>query len=232
MITVYTVTYNEELLIQFMIDHYRVRFPNCRIVVNHNKLSTDNTLKIALSNDCEIRYDNNNKLRDEPLTMIKNNCWKDAKTDWVLVCDLDELLDINEAELKQEERSGTTIIRSEAYDMIDMEDKLDIAGMKYGARAEAGDKAYLFNKKYISEINYSPGAHKCNPKGSIKYSNKAYKLYHYCYINYDVTVEKYRVCRARLSPEDIKNGYSFYEETPEEIRDLYTEARSKVVKVR
>src|SRR3990167_11265325 len=100
MITVYTITYNESLLIQFMIDHYRSRFPDCRIVVYDN-ISTDDTVKIALANGCEvIPYDTNGQIQDSHYIQIKNNCWKDAKTDWVLICDMDELLDINTAQLK------------------------------------------------------------------------------------------------------------------------------------
>ena len=113
MITIYTITYNEGLLIQFMIDHYRERFPGCRIVVYDN-ISTDDTVKIALANGCEvIPYDTGGQLQDSRYIQIKNNCWKDAKTDWVLVCDLDELLDIDEAELRREESLGTTMVRCE-----------------------------------------------------------------------------------------------------------------------
>lgn len=226
MITVYTVTYNEELMVQFMIDHYRSRFPGCRIVV-YDSISTDNTVKIANANGCEVRaFDHHGEFLESRHVDIKNSCWKDAKTDWVLMCDLDELLNINEAELKKEEDLGTTIIRSEAYDMVDMDDKLDIAAMKYGTRDLGEDKAYLFNKKFIKEINYASGCHSCNPEGKIVYSKKAYKLYHYCYINYDVTVERYRVYSLRPNTE----GY--YSETPEEIRDLYREARKQAIKVR
>lgn len=226
MITIYTLTYNEELLIQFMIDHYRSRFPGCRIVI-YDSMSTDNTVKIARANGCEVRtFDHHGHFQEDRHVNIKNSCWKDARTDWVLMCDLDELLDINKAELKKEEDLGTTIIRSEAYDMVDMEDKLDIAGMKYGVRDLGEDKAYLFNKKFIKEINYASGCHSCNPEGTIVYSNKVYKLYHYCYINYDVTVERYRLYRMRPGP----GGY--YSETPEEIRTLYTEAWNQAIKVR
>src|SRR3989338_8384979 len=118
MITVYTLAYNEELLIQFMIDHYRTRFPGCRIVVNDN-MSTDNTVKIARANGCQvIPYDTNNQIQDRRYMEIKNNCWKDAKTDWVLICDMDELLEINANQLKTEEKSGTTIVRSTFYTMV------------------------------------------------------------------------------------------------------------------
>ena len=52
-ITIYTLAYNEALIIQFIIDFYRKRFPDCHIVVYDNK-STDNTVEIAKNNNCEI----------------------------------------------------------------------------------------------------------------------------------------------------------------------------------
>ena len=85
-----------------MIDHYRERFPGCRIVVNDN-MSTDRTAQIARANCCEVIIDTNFRKIDAPLTKIKNSCWKTASTDWVLVCDLDELLvGLEEEYLKKE----------------------------------------------------------------------------------------------------------------------------------
>lgn len=232
MITIYTITYNEELLIQFMIDHYRTRFPGCRIVVYDN-MSTDNTVKIALANDCEvIPYDTNGQLQDNRYIKIKNHCWKDAKTDWVLVCDLDELLDINAKQLKTEEDAGTTIVKTKGYDMVTLEDKLDLAGMKYGERDEGEDKSILFNKKFVEQINYDIGCHICSPIGKITYSKKVYKLFHYCYINCKLTVEKYKLYTKRISPENIKYHWGGWESTPEEIHALYDDAWSKAIKVR
>lgn len=233
MITIYTLTYNEELLIQFMIDHYRTRFPECRIVIYDN-ISTDNTVKIALANGCEvIPYDTNGQLQDSRYIEIKNNCWKDAKTDWVLVCDTDEFLDINQDELKKEEDLGTSMIVSEVYDMINMEDNLDIAGIKYGVKSPIAGKFFLFNKKFISEIDYSIGAHSCSSKGAIYYSSKAYKAYHYNSINENLTIEKFKIYAKRLSPENLQNGWSsHYLMTPEEIREEYIKERAKAIKVR
>ncbi|MBF8249479.1 MAG: hypothetical protein HW400_80 [Candidatus Levybacteria bacterium] len=232
MVTIYTITYNEELLIQFMIDHYRERFPGCKIVVYDN-ISTDNTVEIALANSCEVvPYNTNNRLQDYRYTEIKNSCWKDAKTDWVLMCDLDELLDISTRLLKTEEASGTSMIKTRNYDMVALDDRLDIAGIKYGERSKGMGKSCLFNKKLISEINYDNGCHFCNPVGKVVYSRRAYKLYHYCYPNYGLTVRRYKLYRSRISPEEIKNGCSLYDETPEEVRALYTEARRKAVKAR
>ncbi len=233
MITVYTVTYNEELLIQFMIDHYRSRFPGCRIVVYDN-LSTDNTVKIAKENDCEvIPYDTGGQFQDRRHMDIKNNCWKTAKTDWVLMCDLDELVDITAAELKVEESFGTSMIRFQVYDMINMEDNLDFANMKYGVKSPIPSKFFLFNKKYIREINYGPGAHTCNPVGTVVYSKGEYRVFHYVSINEDLTIAKCKRKSETLSPENIKMGWGMYVfMTPEEIRQEYTEERKKAIKVR
>lgn len=232
MITLYTITYNEELLIKFMIDHYRTRFPGCRIVVYDN-ISSDNTVKIAKENGCEvIPYDTNNQLQDLTYIKIKNNCWKNALTDWVLICDLDELLDINKAQLEEEERLGTSIVRARGYNMVNTTDNLDIAKMHYGERDSGNDKSYLFNKKLINEINYEIGCHNCDPRGSIRYSKKAYKLYHYCYLNYHVSVRRFRVFSQRMSPENIAGGWGNYSLTRKEIRALYTEAWKHKVKVR
>lgn len=233
MITVYTVTHNEELLLQFMIDHYRSRFPGCDIVVYDN-MSSDNTVKIALANNCEvIPFDTNDEFQDRRHMEIKNSCWENAKTNWVLVCDLDELLDINEAELRVEEGYGTSIIRSEGYDMINMEDNLDIAGMKYGVKSPMLGKFCLISKKLISAINYGPGCHECKPVGNIRYSKKVYKLYHYASINENLTIEKFKIYRKRLSPENVKNGWGTqYFMTPEEIREEYASERSKAIEIR
>lgn len=233
MITVYTLAYNEQLLIQFMIDHYRMRFPGCRIVVYDN-MSTDNTVKIALANGCEVvPYDTNGQLQDRRYLKIKNNCWKKAKTDWVLICDLDELVDINEVELKKEEKRSVSMIRCKAYDMINMQDNVDIAGIEYGAPSPMPGKFCCFSKKLIREINYQPGCHECDPVGTIQYSKKTYKLYHYASINQQVTVKKFRVYKQRLSKKNLQNGWGLqYLMTSEEIAEEYAQERRRAKKVR
>lgn len=231
MITVYTLTYNEELMIQFMINHYRTRFPGCRIVVYDN-MSTDNTVKIANENGCVVvPFDTDDQYSEGRQIQIRNNCWKQAKTDWVLVCDIDELLDINETELKREEDVSTSIIKTEVYDMINMKDNVDISSMKYGVKSDVPGKFCLFNRKYIRQMNYGPGSHSCNPTGTVVYSNKTYKLYHYNSINENVTIEKFKIRAARMSPENLKNGWgNHYLMTPEQIRKEFTQQR-KIAKL-
>jgi len=232
MITVYTVAYNEEVFIQFMIDHYRKRFPNCHIVVYDN-MSSDNTVAIAKANNCEvIQYNTNNQIDDAMYLEIKNNCWKTAKTDWVLVCDVDELLNINESELKAEDAKGITIIKSEAYNMVNMEDNYDLANITYGTRCDPYDKSYLFKKSVIKEINYTAGCHTCHPVGQKKISDKAYLLYHYKCINPDYMVERYKMYAARLSEKNKKHGWgNHYNQSSQVVRDVFIAARSYVIEI-
>jgi glycosyltransferase involved in cell wall biosynthesis len=230
MISVFSITFNEEILIEFMIHHYRTRFPGCHIVIYDNN-STDNTVEIAKANGCEIIYYNSGNTLNDILHMrIKNTCWKDAKTDWVLVCDLDELLDINEQQLKNEESLGTTIIKSEGWTMINMENNLDIKNIKHGYRTEDElfyDKCLLFNKKHINQINYFVGAHQCNPVGLVKYGN-IYKMYHYRFINPDIEVAKVKLNANRLSDDNkIYNmGVQRYSMTEEQVRADFQGRRS------
>lgn len=232
MITVYTLTYNEEVLMPFMIDHYRTRFPNCRIIIYDNS-STDNTVSIAKDNNCEVRnYNSNNTLNDNLHIQIKNTCWKDADTDWVLVCDFDELLDISEKQLKQEESLGNTKIKTEGWTMINMEDNLNIHDMKYAVRETQYDKDVLFNKKYISEINYGVGCHHSNSVGQIKYSDP-YKLYHYKYLSLNIEIAKSKETTRRLSEENKKNGWGLYCMRSEtEVIEFWENFKSKAIKIR
>lgn len=234
MITIHTVTYNEELLMQLMIDHYRARFPTAHFVVYDNQ-STDDTVKIAQDNGCELRhYDSNGQVNDQMLWETKNNCWKNAKTDWVLVCDLDEMLDITEEQLKREEANGITKIKSECYHMVNMEDNLDVRSIKHGCRNPKDtvyDKDLLFNKKHVN-INYiNNDCHFTNSTGNVK-NSKPYRMYHYKYVNPDVFVNKQKVSAQRLSEINKKNGWGSQCTRDEaSLRAEFQQARDAAFKV-
>jgi len=232
MITVYTITYNEEVLMQFMIDHYRSRFPNCHIVI-YNNSSTDKTVEIAQINNCEIRnYDSGGTLDDGLHMQIKNSCWKNATTNWVLICDLDELLDISAQELIDEENIGTTIIRSEGWDMMNMEDNYNIGSIKYGIRSSLYDKQMLFDKRYVQEINYGAGCHDCRPIGSIKNSFKLYRMFHYKYINENFVVKSYKLTASRLSEANKKNNWGHQALMSEkDVREYIARLKTMAIKI-
>jgi glycosyltransferase involved in cell wall biosynthesis len=226
------MAFNESILMQFMIDHYRSRFPNCKFIVYDNE-STDNTVDIILNNKCQVQqYSSNKQIDDFKLREHKNNCWKGADTDWVLVCDVDELLDITEKDLIDEISKGTTLIKSEAYTMVNMEDNYNISNIKYGLRDSNYDKMFLFNKKYIKEINYECGAHKCYPIGQIKYSDTQYKMYHHRFIHPDLCVARYKLTADRLSEANKRAGMgSYYFNSESGIRQEFQNRRNIAIKV-
>lgn len=226
MITVYTLTYNEEFMLPHFIEHYRSMFPGCRIVVYDNE-SNDRTQAIAHEANCEVRLNKTGgKLNDVRYLEIKNNCWKDALTDWVLVADCDEHLNIDAEELERQDRFGATIIRANGWNMVNMKDDMNFDGIVHGVRAKSYDKKYLFKRTMIREINYSPGCHGANPVGKIHESSQSYELFHYKYVNPEFMVKRHAEFASRLSQVNLERGYGFhYQNTEEEIRKEFNDAR-------
>lgn len=226
MITIYSLMYNEELMLPHYLEHYKKRFPGCKIVLFDNE-STDNSVSIAKDAGCDVRtYSTGGKLDDLTYLKIKNNCWKDAETNWVLVCDIDELCDISEKELSREEGNGSTVIQFHGFNMVNLQDDLHIDTIETGVRAPSYDKLYLFDKSQIKEINYSPGCHGASPAGKIRLSKAIYLCKHYKYINLDYMIARHKMFSQRLSDENKKRGYAVhYSYPPERIAKEFENAR-------
>lgn len=213
-------------MLPLFIQHYRKSFPGCRIVVYDN-MSTDSSQTIAKAYGCEvIAYDTGGKLDDLTYLKIKNNCWDDAKTDWVLVADVDEWCDFTKYDLKQADLDGHTVLRFEAYNMVNMEDNLDVLSIEMGERAPSYDKMYCFNRKKIKAVNYSPGCHSASPEGIVSTTSDVFICRHYKYINIDYMVERHAIFASRLSDENKKRGYGFHYLYPKEkIYNEFQQAR-------
>jgi len=226
--TVFTITYNEELMLPYFVNHYRSRFTNCKIVVYDNE-STDKTVDIAERLGCKVlTYTTGNRLNDLMYLQIKNNCWKN-ELGWVIIADCDEFVDINEADLINEQAS---IIRFKAFNMVNHNDDLNIDEIKYGVRSESYDKAYCFNASKLDEIGYGAGCHWCAPKGLVEHSEKYYLAYHYKYINIDYMINRHATFANRLSDENIRNGWGIhYMYGEEQITNEFLEARKNSIKI-
>jgi hypothetical protein len=85
--------------------------------------------------------------------------------------------------------------------------------MSMGFRDKDYDKFYMFNKKYVEEINYEGGAHQANPtvRGNvlIKYSNKKYPAYHYKYLSKKYSFDRYELYKKRMSEWNKDVGAAF-----------------------
>lgn len=234
MITIYTITYNEEVILPYFIKWYRDRFPNCKIVVYDNE-STDNTKNICLNtpNLQYIPYHTGNKLSDSTYLKIKNNAWKHADTDWVIVCDVDEFLDVRESNIIEFDKFEDSLIKGVGFNMCNVEGLKDITEIKHGVRAIQYDKTILFNRKRIQEINYGAGCHHCEPQGDVNKATISLPLYHMKFIDVDLLVNKYKSYAHRLSDEnkEMRWGYH-YEQQEYLIREEFKNTLQLAEKIR
>lgn len=235
-ITIHTICYNEELILPKFIDHYRSCFPDCKIIIYDNE-STDKSIQIGQEKKCEvITYKTNNKLCDKTYLDIKNNCWKESETDWNIVCDCDELLFINEKQLLNEELNGVMIVKPIGYSLMNNTQTFDLNKLNMGFRDVLFDKCVLFNKKYIKEINFSPGCHSCNPQTvsdfPIKYNTNDFKLVHFKYLSPEYTINRYKMFGERLSENNKKYRWGIhYQFTSQSIKKWYDEKQKDLIKI-
>jgi hypothetical protein len=184
-INIYLLCYNEELIIQHTINHYKIRLPNCNITIYDN-MSSDNSELIAKKNNCNV-VKFNTKGEDNELIKrrIINKCWKNIKKSWIIVADMDEWLDINMDDLINEYNKGTSILSIQGCDMIGesnsaLLDDINLNSINKYFNNSNLSKNICFLREKIINMNYSAGHHKCNPESNkqIIYSNKIYNLKH------------------------------------------------------
>ncbi|MBN2485665.1 MAG: glycosyltransferase family 2 protein [Bacteroidales bacterium] len=226
-IDVFTLCYNEEVLMPYFLRHY-MEF--CENIFIYDNFSTDNSCRIASGNkNVHIRkFDTNNQIRDDIYLEIKNNCWKESNADLVIVCDMDEFLYHRNITrfLKRFKSLGYTIARPTAFDMFSQ--KVPIGeGHIYkevtiGARNMFFDKMLLFDPRKIKETNYYPGCHYAIPEGEVKlYKNdNALKLLHFKYLGIDYVMNRHLIYRNRLSNINRQNqwGKEYEKDYEEEIK--------------
>ena len=196
----------------FTIAHYRERFPDCTIIIYDN-FSTDSTRDIAIKLGCEVRtFWTNNRLSDQAFIDVKNNCWKDAKTKWVIVCDTDELIDVWPKDLEAQQAA---ILYTEYIDMIQVDDQEDPSKMNYGIYLPVLGKFLCFNKDKVQAMNYSYGCHTAEPYGDISISDKVFMIYHYKWISLKYVIKRHKEFAKRLSDHNKRNKLSFHYKFPE-----------------
>lgn len=217
-IDVFAICYNEEYMLPFFIKHYKALGANITIYDNQ---STDRSKEIIEQSGCNYRsYDSDNQIRDDLYLQIKNNCWKASKADWVIVCDIDELLEIPE----HIDLSKYSIINTNGYDMLGPPPE------RMGVYNKMYSKHIMFRPDAINEINYKPGCHGCSPTGNVSGSKETLNLLHYKYISEDYLLERRKLYAGRLSEINKKHGWgSEYQEIEKEkISVIFTAIRSLV----
>lgn len=212
MITIYIICWNEELLLPHTVSFYRQRFPGCKIVVYDN-FSTDNTVMIAELLKCEVKhFYTGDKMSDEALISIKNNCWKDAETDWVMVIDTDEWMDVYAYELQL---TKATVLRSKTIQMVSIMDRPIKASnplwMVYGVIYDKSEGKFLcFRKSAIKEMNYDYGCHTAEPWGEVIFSERRFNMFHYKWLSLEYVINRHALVGKRLPKKSIRMKWSIH----------------------
>jgi len=230
---IFLLCYNEETIIKKTIEFYRKRFIDCSITIFDNE-STDNSVSIAKSLGCNaINYNSGNIINDLIYLEIKNNCFKELKEEtWVIVADMDEWLCITKEDLEKEELNETTILRTKGYQMIGESKKIDLTDIDFeninkGIFLPLLSKNLCFLYPKITDINYSVGAHECNPLGTVKFSEKFYKIKHMKFLGEDYIIDIYKKRYIRSIEMRKQRMCIHYSDNPIVVKNEYYDLLSK-----
>lgn len=227
-IEAHIICWNEEKLLPHTIAHYKQL---CSRIVIYDNYSTDRSPEIARANDCDVvNFGIKGTLDDLEYLNIKNNVWKKSDADFVIVCDTDELLwhpSIQSVLFNAFMNKNTMIetIGWNIYASVDPFALHPITEIRRGVFDKGYSKSIIFNPRELYEINYNPGAHVCNPIGSvIKHPEKMFVLHYRNIFGADDVVARRRLCQKRLSHRNRVKGWgTHYGWSERKIREEYEE---------
>ena len=169
-ITVFLIGYNELYLLPQVDRWWHDRFKNVRFVLYDN-MSDDGSDFRAEELGWEVRRFKTEGMSDLEHMKIKNECWKDCKTDFAWVSDFDELPLFNQDSLDNLE-DNLSVVKLNGWEFIDTVNKIEDA--KYAIQTDGYSKMALLRPKNVEEMNYEAGAHVAKPvlkSGQIGYKN-------------------------------------------------------------
>jgi glycosyltransferase involved in cell wall biosynthesis len=231
-ITLYTFCYNEQEMLPYFLNHYSKIVD--KIVVYNNE-STDSSIDILNSfKGCEIEirdYITNNEYQEESLIKLKNNCWKNEESDYVIVLDIDEILYHPNLREFLESNPDYDYFKPMGYDMVGDSVPTDYTKQIYeiiinGAPSTNFCKKALFKRKFVNETNFSYGAHDANYKGKRALneyiSNGDLKLLHYKCIDLEYVITKNKNYSKRRSEYSKKFGLGLhYDFSEKKFTEIY-----------
>jgi glycosyltransferase involved in cell wall biosynthesis len=224
-LSVYTVCFNEQLMLPHFLNYYS-RFAS-KIIIYDNQ-STDDSVSIAKSYpNVEVRsFDTNGRFSELTLTSIREHCWKNDSADYVIVCDVDEIVYCVGGDLLEfiKNRSEYTVFQPIGFEMISDQFPTDynrsiIEQLQKGAFSGRFSKMVLFNPREISRMNFTTGSHDASPMGSKVKIDAAgqhcrydLRLFHCKNLGFEYREARHRVLAERLASEEFERfnyGYHY-----------------------
>ena len=148
-------------------------FPNCTINIFNNG-SSEESLQLFMEHQCNIT--NWGPYSEKKLQITKNTCWQNSKADWVIVCDMDEIVDINLKDI-EELPEDVNIITFRGYHMLSRKFiPIPLEDLTHGVLDSRYDKYVMFKPKF-KRVVYDMGSHTARLSGIT--SKKVFNLLHY-----------------------------------------------------
>jgi SAM-dependent methyltransferase len=220
------MVFNEADHLSDFVAWYRLRLSDVTFYVYDNG-STDGTQDLAQALGClTSRVDTGGEHDMTAMLAVKNHAWKEGSSDWVLVCDADEFLQIDDEFLA---RTECDIVQAEGFDMIGQGEP--ISEIRIGVRDPILDKFLCFRRATVREIRYDPGCHFASPEsrhGAPLLSIDTRPMYHFRWLSCERVIARNELINVRRGATSRLNGWGVhYEESPESTRQRFEELRSR-----
>lgn len=235
-LTVVTMAYNEAFMLYTFLLHYYSRGADSIII--YDNMSTDSTVKMCETFNREIsnivtvvQYDTSNQIRDDVYLDIKNNVTTRHPSDWYIVVDIDELLDLPYNSLAQLTDNKNSI----KWYLQNIDSRIKIPNV-FGVQcvtetindyhsADYNTKMFVpdstFNKRVVFHKTlqpiYNPGCHTFsvaseNVKSlmdNIRVADETnhFILYHLKHIDLKYVINRHAEFKLRLSEYNKKHNY-------------------------
>jgi len=236
-IEIYALCHQEASMIPYFMRHYN----QYGKIFLFESGSTDGSAELAQSLGATIvPFDTGNQIRDDLYLEMKNNCWKQSKADWIIICDMDEF--VYHPNFKEYLKTiEGTIIQPRHYEMFS-----DVfpttQGQIYeevtmGATSDkernTSAKLCLFKPQEITEMNYEPGAHFAHPTGNVMINDKNEVIsMHMRHLNIDYIMKRNAYFVSRLSAINNEKGWgAHYRVSRENVQNWYDIHKPYLVKV-
>jgi glycosyltransferase involved in cell wall biosynthesis len=227
-ITVYTVCFNEELMLPHFLNHYS-RIAH-KIVVYDNQ-STDNSMSLVRDySNVEVHsFNTGGRFSELTLTSIRENCWRNDNADYVIVCDVDEFLYCDNVDLPEflSARADYSVFQPLGFEMVADQFPKDYTRsihdqVQVGVYSRGYSKMVLFDPNRICAMNFSPGSHCARPIGRLvniyradrrlgKATGYDLKLLHYKNLGFEYRESRHRCLAKRLRTDALRaRDYGFH----------------------
>lgn len=152
------------------------------------------------------------------MTALKNSMWIGSKADWVIVCDIDELVYHPDMRDFLAAKCDWTVLQPFGWNMWSAKfpstSKQLWQEVQFGFRDYLFDKLTVFNPQAVKTINYTPGGHTACPVGDVRlYRNPQLKILHCKHLGWEYLTKRYKLLDAAATA-DKKRGWAVHYTNP------------------